>query len=431
MAALTINGATSLAGIFTTGTLTSNNALTVNTGDALTVTGDAAINSTLTLDGALSAGSLTTGSHTQFNIAGGMLTTGSLTTGYQSQFSIVGGMLTIGSLTTAAASSLNLNSGATFSVTGNVTDTSSQYFINDSTFTAGGTFTSSNDEVFAQNVSKVQLAELAGSGIYLSVDGSSSVEVGTAGGAAAGSITIDSGVTTTVSGGNNSFTAPSIVDDGTVIIAAGSSFAYNSSLSGTGQIEIGSGASLSIGSYNGRAAAAVANAPTISFEGTGDTLSLQASSFDASQAFTPTLVGFNANDVIDYQGTVTSAVYDSTGANTGTLTLYDNSAVVGSLNLAGNYSGDTFYAAAVSSGTTQIGELGTGDTPTAPSGTGSVDNYVWAGPIAGSWDVAGNWDDTTAGQNPASVAPGSNDNVTINAAGSAVQVISGTGDWPR
>ena len=73
-----------------------------------------------------------------------------------------------------------------------------------------------------------------------------------------------------------------------------------------------------------------------------------------------------------------------------------------------------------------------GNTATFVSGL-TVDGaqFVWAGPISGSWDVAGNWDDTTAGQNPASVAPGSNDNVTINAAGSAVQVISGTGDWPR
>ena len=82
----------------------------------------------------------------------------------------------------------------------------------------------------------------------------------------------------------------------------------------------------------------------------------------------------------------------------------------------------------VSSGTTQIGELGTGDTSTAPSGTSSADNYVWVGPVAGSWDVAGNWEDTTAGLDPATVAPGSNDNVTINAAGSAVQVVTGTGN---
>src|SRR5262249_36474053 len=69
-----------------------------------------------------------------------------------------------------------------------------------------------------------------------------------------------------------------------------------------------------------------------------------------------------------------------------------------------------------------------GDTSTAPPGTSSPDNYVWIGPITGSWDLAGNWKDTTAGLNPASVAPGSNDLVTINAAaGNTEQVITGTG----
>ena len=53
--------------------------------------------------------------------------------------------------------------------------------------------------------------------------------------------------------------------------------------------------------------------------------------------------------------------------------------------------------------------------------------YVWAGPVAGSWDTAANWNDTTTGQNPALVPPGGNDNVTINAT-SAVQVISGSGN---
>ena len=62
------------------------------------------------------------------------------------------------------------------------------------------------------------------------------------------------------------------------------------------------------------------------------------------------------------------------------------------------------------------------------AGAPAADNYVWVGPIAGSWDVAGNWEDTTAGLDPATVAPGSNDSVTINAAGSTVQVITGTGD---
>jgi hypothetical protein len=91
------------------------------------------------------------------------------------------------------------------------------------------------------------------------------VEIGTAGHAAAGSITIDSGVTVTMTA---HFFAPTIVN-GTLIVAAGNQTGMHaSSLSGTGQIEIGSGAELFF------TQAPAASAPSISFEGTGDKLTL-------------------------------------------------------------------------------------------------------------------------------------------------------------
>ena len=74
---------------------------------------------------------------------------------------------------------------------------------------------------------------------YIDVlDATSSLEISTAGGAAAGSVTIDSGVTTTVAG---SFQAPSIVDNGTIIVAAGSALNLLGALSGTGQIDMAAG----------------------------------------------------------------------------------------------------------------------------------------------------------------------------------------------
>ena len=61
--------------------------------------------------------------------------------------------------------------------------------------------------------------------------------------------------------------------------------------------------------------------------------------------------------------------------------------------------------------------------------TVSGDQYSWGSAVSGSWDEAANWDDTTAGLDPASVAPGSNDAVTIPApSGGVVWVITGTGD---
>jgi hypothetical protein len=59
--------------------------------------------------------------------------------------------------------------------------------------------------------------------------------------------------------------------------------------------------------------------PTISFEGSGDKLTLNSNVFNATQNFTPTLMGLTANDVIDYQGALTSAVYTSTGTDIGTV----------------------------------------------------------------------------------------------------------------
>ena len=55
------------------------------------------------------------------------------------------------------------------------------------------------------------------------------------------------------------------------------------------------------------------------------------------------------------------------------------------------------------------------------------DSYLWLGAASGSWNDASNWQDVTEGA-PATVAPGVNDFVTIDAAaGGATTVITGTG----
>jgi len=120
---------------------------------------------------------------------------------------------------------------------------------------------------------------------------------------------------------------------------------------------------------------------------------------------------------------VTSAAYAS-----GVLTLLNGNATVATLNLTGSYTGETFAATAVSNGITQINVLGSGDTGTAPAGTSAANQYAWNGSIAGSWDLASNWDDTTTSSNPASVAPGANDAVSITAASGIVDVITGKGN---
>ena len=351
--------------------------LVVSSGDALTVTGNASI-APLTLDGMLTVdGNLSA-------------------TGYNDSFTINGGTLTAGSLTTLE-SSFNLSADAALSVTGNVSDSYyySNYHIVDSTFTVGGTFISQNDYIYVLNGGSVQLAQLTGTDVYLAVeDSSSSLEIGTAGGVAAGGLTIDSGVTTTVTG---HFTAPSIIDNGTLVVAASGTLTLDGSLGGGGAIQIGSAGNLIVENDQGQPAAS--SSPTITFEGSDDALTIYGNALNASNAFVPVLIGLNGSDVIDYHGTVTSATPSYNGTNT-ILTLYDGSTAVATLTLQGDYSSDTFYAGAVSSGVTQIGVLSPGDTATPPAGTSTADQYVWAS-VAGSWDNAGNWNDTTASQTPA------------------------------
>jgi hypothetical protein len=55
------------------------------------------------------------------------------------------------------------------------------------------------------------------------------------------------------------------------------------------------------------------------------------------------------------------------------------------------------------------------------------DDYVWSGPLDGSWDDPSQWTDETADQTPAAVAPGSNDLVTINGPSNLTQIVSGAG----
>ncbi len=63
-------------------------------------------------------------------------------------------------------------------------------------------------------------------------------------------------------------------------------------------------------------------------------------------------------------------------------------------------------------------------TNNAPAG----DQYVWGGSASGDWTDAANWQDTTSGQNPAIVAPGSLDHVSLGHNASGLLTITGVGD---
>ena len=239
-------------------------------------------------------------------------------------------------------------------------------------------------------------------------DGTSTIEIGGQNVGTAGSITIDSGVSFTESG---TFSAPVIADNGTITVAPNTSLTIygNSSsrgLTGTGTMNIDKGSSLTLNGVD----PGTSDTVTIDFAQTGGQLWLASDDFDALGNFKPAITGFGATDVIEYQGTATSATYAS-----GYLSLYNGANLVAKFNIGSGYAGDTFSTVAISGGYTQVDLAGTPNA--APAGTASADSYQWVGPVAGFWNAKANWDDVTAGQDPATAAPGANDLVTIGGGG--------------
>jgi hypothetical protein len=250
----------------------------------------------------------------------------------------------------------------------------------------------------------------------ITVDASSSFEIGSMGGAIAGAFTLDPGHTL-VDGGT--FTAPIIVDNGTIEVGADESLSLNGTgtgLIGIGLVQIDAGATLTL------AAVGKQSQNSLLFAGNSGVLALSHGSLNAALAFLPVISGFNSSDRIEFQGDASNVSY----AN-GKLTLFNNGATVATFTLAGNYAGDEFYVID-NNGTTQLTVSTGGDTPSAPAGTSSSDTYAWTPNLAGSWDNALNWVDPTAGQTPALAAPGAEDVVTISAAPGVTDIVTGTGN---
>ncbi len=263
---------------------------------------------------------------------------------------------------------------------------------------------------------KVVIANgVANSGTLNVADNSSSIEIGSAGGSVSGAITVDSGVSLTATG---TFigTVNGIVDKGTIAVAAGGTLTLQSSNSGalfqgSGTVDIGSGSDLII---NAGIAGVNLSGPTIAFAGTGESvLTLDSAAITAARSSndSPTVTGLNGNDAFFIQGTVTNATYSST---TGVLTVAvggNNSAI----NIGTGYGSDTFFTQAVTIGSTAYTEVGINETGLTGGSPGtSTDNYLWVGPLNGSWGDTANWKDTTTGLTPTS-NPGAGTNVTFGA----------------
>ena len=383
---LTLEGETLLLGTFNvvgTGakgglTATSSASAILYGGSSISISGDA-----------------TFGSYAGETMNGGAMTvTGTQYAGYASSFVVEnGGSLSAAQLVDYYYGSYSVLTGGTVTVNGNVSDGSSgydsSYSVNGGTFTVKGIFVSTTDAVYSQNGGKVQLAALQqdvhGNGATLDVeDTTSSIEIGTAGGAAAGTLTIDGGSSVTESG---TFYAPTIVDNGALTVAAGESLYLYGALAGSGSVSIDAGSTLTL------SGASASGTDTIAFAGAGGTLKLgDAPGLPNGM----TLTGWVSGENLDVQG-VTDAAYVG-----GSLVLYDNGSTAGSFKVGTSYAGDSFDVVPLGNGYSQI-TLG-------PS---------WLNPVSGNFATAADWSTGSI--------PGSTDSVAISTAGTyTVSVASST-----
>jgi hypothetical protein len=311
------------------------------------------------------SGAISLGSGATLSTAGGLsVNSGSLTD--------AGGVVNIGSTLTVGTEQTSSLPSA-FSADGQVTVTAG------GTLTVNGGITASNGSVFAGGVgSKLVasstltaagdgLAPIAGSparncvaaadggfvqldGLVLnapppgfsdpdcpgvSVDGTSRIEIGTAGGTAAGVITIDAGKTITVN--TTTFLSGNLVDNGILAIASGTLTQMMGGVSGNGIVQIGKNATWVL---NGDIDAT----DTIAFLDTGAALSIGTSFGSAAPyAVKATITGFRAGDSIILAQPLSTATHTAgIGANPGTLVLRRGTSVVETLRLIGDFTGNSF-----------------------------------------------------------------------------------------
>jgi hypothetical protein len=315
-ASLALSGSVSLSGQFTTGGVSLVNygtQLTIASGSSLNDTGvfNAAYASGTTVVGSLALGTYI-GSFTYVTLNGGSITAVSIQASpiYTSdsnsytvtagKFEVTGGIFRGSSI-----------AGDSFSVSGAINNNSGQFLV-DGTVQLGG------DSVNASVGGVIRFSNVAtqaSSSDYFTVDASSSIEIGSSSGPAAGTITIDAGQTL-VDGG--SLSAPIIVDNGLIEVGAGESLTVNGTgtgLIGSGAIQIDAGAALSLAAVGGQ------SQNSISFVGGQALLSFSHSSLNVNSALLPAISGFDSTDRLNYQGDLTNAIYTYNNNNTGTLTL--------------------------------------------------------------------------------------------------------------
>lgn len=143
-------------------------------------------------------------------------------------------------------------------------------------------------------------------------------------------------VNATISGAGTITAAGGIADQGT-ITASGGTLTLNAPISGTGSLQIGTNATLSL---------TAASASNVTFIGPGGTLEVTSvsSAADPSLSEQGVISGFTAGETILYAGVdaVTSAVATAGGPGLTALRLFSGASFLGSLTLAGSFADFSF-----------------------------------------------------------------------------------------
>jgi hypothetical protein len=364
-------------------------------------------------------------------IAGGSAYTDVTGNGFAASLTTSGAVLLWGSLAVGSKVSgvsgalsqtgtLALDGGANLVLAGEAQIGGSVEVGGGSKLTAAGGIAFSNDRasLLAIGGSSVQFANVFGGGYYsnyyastIGVDSTSSIEFGTAGGAATGALKIDSGVTADLAG----------TIDGNVVVNGVLDLEGNLAVNafGTAAPSVSGSGTLEIGNYD-----------TLTLAGSDSAAILFQSAYSATLALTGslptgTISGFTQGDAITLARPVTGLSYSQTGTATGKLTLYDGATKVGTLLLAGSYTASQFQVQSQSSTITYS------PTPGTNAGTqvsSNSDTYYWENASGGVWSNASNWYDSTSGKTP-TTAPGAGNTVVIDdsSASSSPQIISGSG----
>ena len=340
-----------------------------------------------------------TAGQTVFTMLSGTANAASLTTIGEVALS---GTYTLGTLTVGQASGANFTAGMLDQVAGNAVGAASAWVADGAISVAGsasalsvagtltlgggvsgvGLPTASLQATAGGSVTAASLVMGGGSGASLTTDPTASVEIGTAGGASVGAVTVDPGATLSGNGDVNPFGA--IVDNGT-ILASGGTLSVGA-VSGTGSLVIAPGATLELVSTTAAPITLQGNAAS------GSTLALTS----ARAAPSGTLTGFGAGDMIHLEGSSLTSVQYQAASNGGTLLLIYGSTIVARIAVAGALGTLHFVM-------TPDGADGTDITLvqlTSGGGTGGqtgTDQLAWTNPVSGNWNRGANWTDVTIG----------------------------------